>query len=113
MTTHSSSRRPSRSPARQTVHSVPGPLDVRFSAVLQRSSGPGGWVYAVWPQSPAFFGTHGLVKVEGAIDGVPFRSSFMALGDGRHMLTVKRALQKTIGKGPGARVRVHLSARLR
>ena len=55
----------------------------------------------VWPKSPAFFGTHGLVKVEGTMDGVPFRTSFMALCDGRHMLPVKREIQRKLGKQSG------------
>jgi hypothetical protein len=88
------------------------PLDVSFSAKLVQSPKPGGWVYVVWPKSATFFGTRGLVKVEGTIDGVPFQSSFMALGDGRHKLPVKEQLRSRIDKGPGDTIRVKLEKRL-
>ena len=87
-------------------------LDVTFSARLRRGPKAGAWTYVIWPKSVAFFGTRGLVKVEGLIDGVLFRSSFMALGDGRHMLPVKAEIRSRIDKRVGDTVTVELRARL-
>ena len=87
-------------------------LEKTFSANLQKSPKKGGWTYVVWPESVKFFGTRGLVKVAGEIDGYPFRSSFMALGDGRQKLPVREDIRKAVGKDVGDTVNVRLTERL-
>jgi hypothetical protein len=84
-------------------------IDVRFDGVLERSTAKGGWTFVRTDWTADHFGTRGRIPVSGSIDGVPFASTFMALGDGTHKLPVTAAIRSTIGKQAGDSVAVHLT----
>jgi hypothetical protein len=83
-----------------------------FDAQLQKGDNPGAWTCVLMDDVPQLFGTRGLVKVRGEIDGEPFTGALMAQGDGRHRLPVRAALRRAIGKEAGDTVHVRIDERI-
>lgn len=87
-------------------------LDRTFTATLEKSPNKGGWTCVVMPGSAEYFGTRGLVRIHGRIDGRPFPGSFMAFSDGTHKLAVLAELRAPFGKQAGDTVTVQLDEEL-
>jgi hypothetical protein len=83
-----------------------------FDAWLEKGDNPSGWTCVVMNDAAALFGTRGLVKIRGAIDGEPFDGALMTQGDGTHRLPVKAALRKAIEKQAGDTVHVRIHERI-
>jgi hypothetical protein len=87
-------------------------LPQSFTATLQKSPAKRGHTYVVCPESTMCFGMRGLIKVRGTVNGVAFRSSFMALGDGRHKLPIKAEILDVISRKPGDSLSVIIQERI-
>jgi hypothetical protein len=94
------------------AYKSPKSMATEFDAQLQKGDNPGAWTCVVIDDVAELFGTRGLVKIRGEIDGEPFTGALMAQGDGTHRLPVKGALRKIIGKEAGDTVHVRIDERI-
>ena len=80
-----------------------------FEAVLIRPEGVGTWTYLNIPSEvSSSFGSKGQVKVKGTIEGYPYRSTALPMGDGSHYLVVGKDIRDQIKKVVGDSVKVTL-----
>ena len=86
-------------------------LDKRFVATLEKSPSKGGWTYVVMPGSAEFFGTRGLVRVRGNVDGSPLQGRSWRWG-WPPQAGVPKNVRQEIGKEVGDTVTVELTERL-
>ena len=83
-----------------------------FDAQLHKGDNPGAWTCVVLNDVKELFGTRGLVKIRGSIDGEPFDGALMAQGDGTHRLPVRAKLRDAIGKQAGDTVHVRIDEQI-
>lgn len=80
-----------------------------FKAVLERGAGRLGWTIARIPfDVNRAWGTKGMLKVKGEINGFDFRTSLFPTGDGRHLLLVNKKMQAGAKAGLGTAARFRL-----
>lgn len=83
-----------------------------FDAQLQKGDNNGACTCVIVSDVPELFGTRGLVKIRGEIDGEPFEGALMAQGDGTHRLPLRAKLRAAIGKEAGDPVHVRIDERI-
>lgn len=86
------------------------PIDATFRANVIADSNSG-WPCVQMPDSAEFFGAGKCVKVGGTVDGHDYEATMLPVGGGTHMLPLRAAFRKVLGKGLGDDVTVHLTRR--
>jgi len=94
------------------MSTVPGPMDVTFTAPIGVDVKGEIWSCVEVPDSVELFGTGKTVKVVASVDGEPVTAGLMPTGTGGHMLSISAKLRKKLGKDIGDPVTVRISERL-
>jgi len=81
-------------------------MSQEFSATILKS-GVNPYV-DVPPHVSRALGREGYIPVKGTIEGKPFRSGIVSLGDGRHRLFINGEMRRSAGVGTGDRITVTL-----
>jgi hypothetical protein len=77
---------------------APKPIIKTFKATLERLRSNLGWVVVHIPiDVPKVWGSRGMLKVKGEINGFAFRTSLFPTGQGRHFLLVNKRMQSGAG----------------
>ena len=85
------------------MKSVPKPVSKSFKAALERMPSNLGWVIVRIPLDvPKVWGTRGMLKVKGEINGFAFRTSLFPTGKGYHYLLVNKRMQAGAAARPGS-----------
>ncbi len=80
-----------------------------FEARLIRPEGVGTWTFLTVPlEVSSTFGSKGQVRVKGTINGYPYRSTALPMGDGTHYLVVGKEIRDSIHATQGDNVQVIL-----
>jgi hypothetical protein len=85
-------------------------IDVRLDAEIVADPNSG-WACVVVPDSKERLGTGKAVRIVGTVDGEEIEATMLPIGGGRHMVPIKAAVRRTIGKGIGDRVHVEITGR--
>jgi len=85
------------------MKSVSKPVSKSFKAALERMPSNLGWVIVRIPLDvPKVWGTRGMLKVKGEINGFAFRTSLFPTGKGYHYLLVNKRMQAGAAARPGS-----------
>jgi uncharacterized protein YdeI (YjbR/CyaY-like superfamily) len=81
---------------------APNPVAKSFKATLERMPSNLGWIIIHIPLDvPKIWGTRGMLKVKGEINGFAFRTSLFPTGRGFHYLLVNKRMQAGALAAPG------------